>query len=108
MITAKEAHAIADKIRKSQLITARAFVEAEWEAYLEPRIKEAAKVGNYSTDYFWSQEIFKDAQVLPYDFSDELKAFLEELGYVVEIDAVLAMGIIKNIKIIIRWGLINE
>ena len=47
-------------------------------------------------------------KVSPYDFSDELKAFLEELGYVVEIDAIHMMGIIKNIKIIIRWGLINE
>ena len=88
-------------------MSARAFVESEWEAYLEPRIKEAAKIGNYSTDYFWSQEVFKDAQ-LPYDFSDELKAFLEELGYIVEIDAAMVMGMIKNIKIIIRWGLVNE
>lgn len=107
-LSAKEAHAIADEIRKSQLITARALVETEWETHLEPRIIEAARIGNYSTDYSWSRENFKEAQVLPYDFSDELKVFLEELGYIVEINAIQGMGIITNIKITIEWRLINE
>lgn len=102
-MTAQDAYKIAQEQHTIRREKAGVFLKGEWETFLEPKIKEAAKEGRFSISYFWKRSVFQEKQVYPLTFADVLKDFLGTLGYQVEITSIQGMGIIEEIKITISW-----
>ena len=103
MLKAIEARRIANEFNAVNKARAREFAANEIEAFIMPRITNAAKVGNYCISYFWNRSVFQDAQILPLDFKDALADLITNLGYSIETQEITQMGIIEQIRVNIDW-----
>ena len=108
MLSAQNAKANTDKIRKIQISKARDMVINEWQTYLEPRIEDAVKQGNYYTTYHWSQSVFNKCDVIIQDFIDQLKFLADQLAYTLHVTTIGAGSYILDLKIVIEWREVYE
>lgn len=83
MITAQDAKRLTEQKEEQVKLKAINWVKSELH-FLEARINEAIAQCKYSTDYWWSKEILKDAGLTQKDVRTGLKHVLSSLGYYTE------------------------
>lgn len=80
MITAKEANKKTREAVSKLQEQAAIWVENEWE-FIEAKIQEAAEQGNFSTSYWWSNELLEKAGVEKQYAAQALESKADELGF---------------------------
>ena len=85
MITAQEAKTLSDRNCELRQHQAEEWARGELE-YIEDSIQRAIKDGKYNTDYWWSHEILKEADIRFDMAAIALKAIFKELGYSIHCD----------------------
>ena len=81
MITAKEANKRTNEAITKMRFKAAEWIKGEWEAFVEPKIKEAIAKGKYETDYWWSNEILQEAGIDKHAAAEELYNYTHDLGF---------------------------
>ena len=81
MITARDAYkATQDRIQKMSS-KAEEFAKSEFDTYLEAATMKAVEAGQMEAKYYWSFEVFEDAEVDVPSFRSAIRDMFEELGY---------------------------
>jgi hypothetical protein len=85
MITAQEAKILSDSNYELRKNKAEKWAQGELE-HIEDSIQRAIEDGKYSTDYWWSYEILKEADIKLGMAANAFKAIFKELGYGIHCD----------------------
>ena len=73
------------------------------QGYFEDRILRAAAEGSYSTDYWWTHSLLKEADITPHLAANALVRQLQILGYTVYVDEYWQGYSDTCLKIDISW-----
>ena len=99
MIKAEQIRKITNKVNQERQKIALSFIKSEWEAFIEPRIEDAAKNGRCSIAYFWSKEIFQEQGISIYDAAQAIRLLgSAELGFNIGV-----IDLTVNLEVEISW-----
>lgn len=102
MISAKEARSYTNKNIDKRQERAELWATNE-QSYLEDRILRTAAQGRYTTDYWWSHSLLKEADITPHSAANALVRQLQILGYTVYADEHWRHDGLSCLKIDIFW-----
>lgn len=100
MITAKEANKRTYATRHTFTKKAEEWVESEW-SFIEHKIEEAIAKGEFSTSYWWSNELLQEAGIDKQSAAAALASKAYDLGFVQQVYQNYGNNMVLLIEI--RW-----